>query len=169
MGHYSLYKANHHIVPADDPKRWPRDCDKIHVWKLEEKQSDVNLALHLYDDALSGEVDQVVLVTNDTDLTPALEMLKARCPNIIRGLVIPTRKVGAGGDLEREANVSLANLAHWSGGISRRMNCEHRNCRMSSAGAGGPASSRIHGMRSRIISQRCWKWPARCCAPNAKS
>jgi len=41
MGQYSLYKANQHIVPADDPKRWPRDCDKIQVWKLEEKQSDV--------------------------------------------------------------------------------------------------------------------------------
>jgi 6-hydroxy-3-succinoylpyridine 3-monooxygenase len=113
MGHYSLYKANQHIVPADDPKRWPRDCDKIQVWKLEEKQSDVNLALQLYDDALSGEIDQVVLVTNDTDLAPALEMLEARCPHIVRGLVIPTRKVGAGGDLERQANVSLAKLAHW--------------------------------------------------------
>ncbi|WP_246662461.1 antitoxin Xre/MbcA/ParS toxin-binding domain-containing protein [Rhizobium sp. P44RR-XXIV] len=113
MGNYSLYKANQHIVPADDPKRWPRDCDKIQVWKLEEKQSDVNLALHLYDDALSGDIDQVVLVTNDTDLVPALEMLQARCPHIVRGLVIPTRKVGAGGDLEREANVSLAKLAHW--------------------------------------------------------
>ncbi len=113
MGHYALYKANQHIVPADDPKRWPRDCDKIQVWKLEEKQSDVNLALQLYDDALSGDIDQIVLVTNDTDLAPALEMLKARCPHIVRGLVIPTRKVGAGGDLEREANVSLAELAHW--------------------------------------------------------
>lgn len=113
MGHYSLYKANQHIVPSDDPQRWPRDCDKTQVWKLEEKQSDVNLALHLYDDALSGEVDQVVLVTNDTDLAPALEMLQSRCPHIVRGLVIPTRKVGAGGGLEREANVSLAKLAHW--------------------------------------------------------
>nr|WP_281419724.1 antitoxin Xre/MbcA/ParS toxin-binding domain-containing protein [Rhizobium sp. RHZ01] len=72
----------------------------------------MNLALHLYDDARSGEVDQVVLVTNDTDLAPALEMLQARCPHIVRGLVIPTRKVGLGGDLEREANVSLAKLAH---------------------------------------------------------
>ncbi|RDJ04515.1 hypothetical protein B5K06_27155 [Rhizobium grahamii] len=26
--------------------------------------------------------------------------------------MIPTRKVGAGGDLEREANISLAQLAH---------------------------------------------------------
>jgi len=113
MGHYSLYKANQHIVPADDPKRWPRDCDKIQVWKLEEKQSDVNLAPHIDDDALSGEVDQVVLVTNDTDLVPALEMLQSRCPHIVRGLVIPTRKVGASGSFEREANVSLAKLAHW--------------------------------------------------------
>ncbi|WP_374109219.1 NYN domain-containing protein [Rhizobium sp. B21/90] len=113
MGSYSLYKANQHVVPADDPKRWPRDCEKMQVWKLEEKQSDVNLALQLYDDALSGEIDQVVLVTNDTDLAPALEMLKQRCPHIVRGLVVPTRKVGEGGHLEREANVSLAKLAHW--------------------------------------------------------
>lgn len=113
MGHYSLYKSNQHIVPADDPKRWPRDCDKIQVWKLEEKQSDVNLALQLYDDALSGQLDQVVLVTNDTDLAPAFAMLKSRCPHIVRGLVIPTRKVGGGGDLEREANTSLSQLAHW--------------------------------------------------------
>ncbi|SDK39513.1 6-hydroxy-3-succinoylpyridine 3-monooxygenase [Agrobacterium fabrum] len=113
MGNYSLYKSNQYIVPADDPKRWPRDCSKIQVWKLEEKQSDVNLALQMYDDALSGEIDQIVLVTNDTDLAPALDMLKARCPDIVRGLVIPTRKVGGGNDLEREANTSLARLAHW--------------------------------------------------------
>lgn len=54
-----------------------------------------------------------MLVTNDRRLTLALEMLQARCPHIVRGLVIPTRKVGAGGDLEHEANVSLAKLAHW--------------------------------------------------------
>lgn len=51
--------------------------------------------------------------TNDTDLAPAFEMLKTRCPNIVRGPVIPTRKVGAGGVLEREANVSLSKLANW--------------------------------------------------------
>ncbi|MGI2036200.1 NYN domain-containing protein [Rhizobium panacihumi] len=113
MGSYSLYKANQHVVPADDPNRWPRDCDKVQVWKLEEKRSDVSLALQLYDDAIRGEVDQVVLVTNDTDLTPAFEMLAARCPHIVRGLVIPTRKIGDGGEVEREANVSLANHAHW--------------------------------------------------------
>jgi hypothetical protein len=33
MDNYSLCKVNQDIVPADDPKRWPRDCDKIQVWK----------------------------------------------------------------------------------------------------------------------------------------
>ncbi|WP_404943821.1 PIN domain-containing protein [Rhizobium ruizarguesonis] len=46
----------------------------------------MNLALHLYDDAVSGDVDQVVLVTNDTDLTPALEMLQARSSCSLRYL-----------------------------------------------------------------------------------
>lgn len=122
MGNYSLYKANQHIVPADDP-----------------------------------------------DLTPALEMLQARCPHIVRGLLIPTRKVGAGGDLEREANVSLAKLAHW---VRRHISDDElrtSQCRMSPPGVGEPASNRIHGMRNRITSRRCWRWPAPCCAPKAKS
>lgn len=73
----------------------------------------MSLALQLYDDAIRGEVDQVVLVTNGTDVTPAFEMLAARYPHIVRGLVIPTRKIGEGGDVGTEANVSLAKHAHW--------------------------------------------------------
>lgn len=112
-GYYASYKAKQAIISADEPDRWPRDCEKVQVWKIEEKQSDVNLALQIYDDALQGELDQVVLVTNDTDLVPAFAMLKARCPHIVRGLVIPTRKTGEGRATEREANTSLAELAHW--------------------------------------------------------
>jgi 6-hydroxy-3-succinoylpyridine 3-monooxygenase len=116
MRNYSLYKANQHIVPADDPKRWPRDCDKVQVWKLEEKQSDVNLALHLYDDALSGDVDQVVLVTNDTDHTPALEMLQARCPHIVRfGIDIVSARdhhvLAAADDVDIALPIDLAEVA----------------------------------------------------------
>lgn len=112
-GYYASYTASQAIISADDPKRWPRDCEKVQVWKIEEKQSDVNLALQIYDDALQGDLDQVVLVTNDTDLVPAFEMLEARCPHIVRGLVVPTRKTGLDKSVEREANTSLANLAHW--------------------------------------------------------
>ncbi|WP_244293951.1 NYN domain-containing protein [Pannonibacter carbonis] len=113
MGKYAIYKANQFAVDPENPVRWPRDCEKVQVWKLEEKQSDVNIALQLYDDALNGEIDQVVLVTNDTDLSPALEMLKTRCPDVVRGLVIPTRKQGAEGKVEREANASLTKHASW--------------------------------------------------------
>lgn len=113
LGKYSIYKSNQYAVDIQDPARWPRDCERVQVWKLEEKQSDVNIALQLYDDALSGDIDQVVLVSNDTDLSPALEMLKVRCPNIVRGLVIPTRKLGADGVVEREANASLIMHANW--------------------------------------------------------
>lgn len=112
-GRYSIYAAMQPRIDPENPRRQPRECEKVQVWKLEEKQSDVNIALHMYDDAIRGEVDHVVLVTNDTDLVPAFEMLEARCPQIIRGLVIPTRKSEADGALTREANTSLAELAHW--------------------------------------------------------
>lgn len=49
-----------------------RESEKIEIWKLEEKQSDVSLALHAYSDAIRNEVEQVVIVTNDTDFAPAL-------------------------------------------------------------------------------------------------
>lgn len=105
-GYYSLIEAKAKIVDAEDPGKWPRDCQEILVWKLEEKQSDVSLALHAYHDAYVGEVDQVVIVTNDTDVAPALRMIRNNTSALV-GLVIPTR------DHERRPNVELAELAHW--------------------------------------------------------
>lgn len=105
-GYYSLIEAKAKIVDAADPRKWPRDCEDILVWKLEEKQSDVNLALHAYHDAMTGEVDQVVIVTNDTDIAPALQMIRAHTKVLI-GLVIPTQ------DHQRVPNTDLARLAHW--------------------------------------------------------
>jgi 6-hydroxy-3-succinoylpyridine 3-monooxygenase len=113
LGSYARYKAKQALIPEDDPDRQPKDCDKVQVWKIEEKRSDVSIALHMFDDAMSDEVDQVILVTNDTDLVPAFEMLEQRCPQIVRGLVIPTRKSGDDQKVERQANASLSELAHW--------------------------------------------------------
>jgi len=114
MGRYSVYEASQHVISADVPKRQPRDCPKLSVWKIEEKQTDVNLALQAYDDALRGDIDQIVMVTNDTDLAPALAMIRARCPSIVVGLVIPTRLNQDSTDQEREANTSLSKHAHWT-------------------------------------------------------
>ena len=113
FGSYSLYKAKQALIPEYEPDLKPKDCEKVQVWKIEEKRSDVSIALQMYDDAMQKEVDQVILVTNDTDLVPAFEMMEQRCPEIVRGLVIPTRKAADGEKVERQANSSLSELAHW--------------------------------------------------------
>ena len=105
-GYYSLIESKAKIVDAEEPAKWPRDCQEILVWKLEEKQSDVSLALQAYHDAITGAVDQVVIVTNDTDIAPALEMIRCHTQATI-GLIVPTR------DGQRIPNAELENRAHW--------------------------------------------------------
>jgi uncharacterized LabA/DUF88 family protein len=58
------------------------------VWKTEEKGSDVNLALHLLNDAWLNSYDCAVVVSNDSDLAEALRLVKARHNKII-GLITP--------------------------------------------------------------------------------
>ena len=113
LGGYAFYKAKLPLIPEGNPSQPPKDCKKVQVWKIEEKRSDVSIALHMFDDAIHDEIDQVILVTNDTDLVPAFEMREQRCTKIVRGLVIPTRKSLEDQKVERQANASLSKLAHW--------------------------------------------------------
>ncbi|MEH6825526.1 MAG: antitoxin Xre/MbcA/ParS toxin-binding domain-containing protein [Motiliproteus sp.] len=101
-----MLPARAKLVDADDPGKWPRECVDVDVWKAEEKQSDVNLALQAYHDAITGSVDQVVIVTNDTDLVPSLKMIREHT-SVVVGLVVPTT------DHKRIPNTGLAELAHW--------------------------------------------------------
>ncbi len=105
-GYYSMTEAKVKRIDPAKPNQWPRECDDILAWKLEEKQSDVNLALHAYHDAISGEIDQAIVVTNDTDIEPALKMIRANT-GVTVGLVIPTRSN------TRLPNASLTTHAHW--------------------------------------------------------
>ncbi|WP_219842189.1 NYN domain-containing protein [Xanthomonas arboricola] len=115
-GYYSLRKSNQYVVDAANPDKDPRECGKVTVWKLEEKQSDVNLALSLYDDAIScSELDQLVVVTNDTDIAPALELVRKKKPHMVIGLVIPTRLDDKNPPKkERQPNGELRKHAHWT-------------------------------------------------------
>ena len=105
-GYYSLIESKAKLVDSIDSATWPRDCQETLVWKLEEKQSDVNLALHAYHDAITNEVEQVVIVTNDTDIAPALSLIRSHT-NVQIGLVVPARHH------QRVPNSELAELAHW--------------------------------------------------------
>lgn len=83
---------------------------KSHVWQLSEKQTDVNLTLHMYRDVLLSNCEQVVLVSNDSDFEPLLKMLREETSARI-GLIAPLSKTE--GIPHRRPSVSLANHAHW--------------------------------------------------------
>jgi 6-hydroxy-3-succinoylpyridine 3-monooxygenase len=104
MGRYDAKKARAYLA---SPNRNPRESSQTEVWKLEEKQSDVALAVHAVHDALTKEVDQVVFVTNDTDLVPAMEIIRKKT-NVVVGLIVPTKKN------IRQKNKGLDELSHWS-------------------------------------------------------
>ena len=57
----------------------------------EEKRTDVNIALQLLDDALHDRADRFVLVSGDSDLVPALEMVKAQTPEKELIVYVPSR------------------------------------------------------------------------------
>ena len=63
--------------------------DRVFVWKLEEKQTDVNIALNIYDDVMQGGCEQVILVSNDSDLLPALEFSRQYNPDVKIGVIFP--------------------------------------------------------------------------------
>jgi hypothetical protein len=60
----------------------------VEVWKNEEKGSDVNLALHVLNDAWLHAYDCAVIVSNDSDLAESLRLVKAQNHKLI-GLVTP--------------------------------------------------------------------------------
>ena len=88
---------------------------RSHVWKLEEKKTDVNLAMAMYRDAAKGRVDQVVLCSNDSDAEPVLQALREDFPALIIGVVTPVHPPPeAGGRMHRGISTSLATQAHWT-------------------------------------------------------
>ncbi|MEZ7277080.1 NYN domain-containing protein [Pseudoalteromonas sp. 68 DY56-GL68] len=117
-GSYVIDEVDSRLVEHNEKgqKKEPRDCSKVKVWKIEEKQSDVNVALDAVFDAFSDpEVEHIVFTTNDTDIAPALNKLKElnalnlRTPIKI-GLVIPSKERTG----PRRANKTLSQLADWT-------------------------------------------------------
>ena len=86
--------------------------DKLEVWRLEEKKTDVNIALHMYRDVVKGVAEQIVLVSNDSDLIPALEFIKEENTGITVGSVTPRRKIKD--SKNRTSNKEMSDLSHWT-------------------------------------------------------
>ena len=96
-GHFLRHKVRmEHAKPPPD---------RVEVWKNEEKGSDVNLALHVLNDAWRNDYDCAVIVSNDSDLAEALRLVKAQHNKAI-GLITPgapTRKTSM--QLKKHADI----------------------------------------------------------------
>ena len=83
------------------------------VWKLEEKKTDVNLAMAMYRDAAKGLYAQMVLCSNDSDAAPVLDALREDFSQLRIGVVTPVHPTDPGKGSPRGVGTSLAKHAHW--------------------------------------------------------
>jgi hypothetical protein len=105
-GFYTAEQAN--AIAYNKP---PDKNSRVAIWKLEEKQTDVQMALAMFSDAINQRYEQIVVCTNDSDLEPALKMIREQCPNIKIGVVIPRQDPRD--SKPRPANARLSKLADW--------------------------------------------------------
>lgn len=105
----------YHTVEKGYPPLYNRPIDKddrVEIWKFEEKQTDVNIALHMYRDAMRESSSQQILASNDSDLELALKLIAKDKPEIILGLVIPRAKPT--GKHFRPPNKGLSRHVNWT-------------------------------------------------------
>lgn len=76
---------------------------KENTIRHEEKATDVNIALYAYRLASKG-VDQIFLVTGDTDMIPAIRLIKQDFPRVVIGVIFPYHRYT--GEMKKEAHVS---------------------------------------------------------------
>ncbi len=93
FGHFLQHPV--HMPLANDRGKVIYTNDKpefVRVCKREEKGSDVNLAVHLLNDAWSNEYDCGVVISNDSDLAEAMRLVKEQDGKVI-GVISPYSKV----------------------------------------------------------------------------
>ncbi len=109
LGRHTLERGQAlHYRMGQEPSR----SETVPIWKLSEKETDVNLALHMYRDALHHDnsgLKQQVLVSSDTDARPVLAMIRQDIPSLQLGIILPRRP-----DHRRPPAGSLTQLAHWT-------------------------------------------------------
>lgn len=105
QGYYTLEKGNLPEYQSPLNKR-----KTIEVWRLEEKQTDVNIALAAYRDASLGRAEQLVFVTNDSDIAPAIKAIREDMGASVKiGVILPIR-----GTSERPDNKQLSEYSDWT-------------------------------------------------------
>ena len=105
-----LYKGTFLTHPVTWPLAQPIAGQRYAtVLKTEEKGSDVNLAVHLLNDAWLDAYDCAVIVSNDSDLAESMRLVRLHHSAKLLGLVFPRRETGGypSRELSRHAHFVL--------------------------------------------------------------
>lgn len=89
---YVAALASYGIIPIMGKfKEITRKCNLCQQFYIthEEKRSDVNIALFLYNSAVRNKFDKAVIVSGDSDMIPAIEMIKKDYPEKKIGVMVP--------------------------------------------------------------------------------
>lgn len=115
-----VHYGRHQLEPRNAPRfvdkaTPPSRLDRVAIWKLEEKETDVHIAISMYrlasqQSALPADerIQQMVLVSADTDMTPALKAIREDFPELRLGVILPHRE-----GMQRTTPGSLKNYSHW--------------------------------------------------------
>ena len=117
----------YHTVEKGFPPRYQKPInkdDRVEVWKFEEKQTDVNIALHMYRDAINENSHQQILVSNDSDLELPLKLICEDKQQIDLGLIIPRPKT-TGSQRPRPSSNSLSQYVDWTRGYILDEECQN--------------------------------------------
>ena len=116
----AVHYGRHKLEPGKAPRFIDRKTgasrqDKVDIWKLEEKETDVHIAISMYRTAArqskfhaNKQIEQLVLVSSDTDMTPALKAIREDFPDMKVGVILPHRA-----ELNRPSPGSLKEHSHW--------------------------------------------------------
>lgn len=95
-------------------KRKNRKCPSCHHKWIghEEKETDVNLALFLLDLAYQDEFDRAIVISNDSDLAPAIQMTLKRFPNKRITTIAPPQSIHSNELIKVSSDKSKIRIEH---------------------------------------------------------
>ena len=81
---------------------------EVEVLKLEEKKTDVNIAISMYRDIVNNMCDQIIICSNHTDLVPAVSAVYEDFPKANIGIVFPINEKSP-----RTSSKEFKAISHW--------------------------------------------------------
>lgn len=76
----------------------------------EEKETDVNIAIHLVKDVFTDQLDRALIISADSDLVPAVQMAMAHNPTKQMSVFASPRRFGRARDLRPTKEITVGQV-----------------------------------------------------------